>query len=80
MTACPSDVFNMCPLLQAALGSRLKELEQDCKFYKEVNAQLDLNQAVLEKAKRAAEDEGRSRSAENEARVKDLEDQVSCSW
>ena len=27
------------------MGSRMKELEQDCKFYKEVNAQLDLNQA-----------------------------------
>ncbi len=58
------------------MGSRMKELEQDCKFYKEVNAQLDLNQAELEKAKAAAEDECRSTRAESEARIKDLEEQV----
>ena len=71
---------NVCQLgshlVQVALASRVKELEQDCRFYKEVNAQLDLNQAVLEKAKTAAEDESQSRSAENEARIKDLEEQV----
>lgn len=57
----------------------MRELEQDCKFYKEVNAQLDLNQAELEKAKITAQNESQSRFAESEARIKDLEEQVSYS-
>ena len=69
-------------MLQGALSAKIKELEKDGKFYKEVNAQLELNQAALEKARRDAEDSGRLKGEERDARIKDLEEQVmlaSCS-
>lgn len=62
--------------MQSALATRFKELEKECKFYKEVNAQLELNQGALEKARKDAEDSRKSSCEEKDARIQDLEEQV----
>ena len=62
--------------VQGALATRLKELDQECKFFKEVNAQLELNQGALEKARKAAEESRASNCVEKDAQIKDLEEQV----
>ena len=61
---------------QGALAARMKELEKEWRFFKEVNAQLELNQGALEKARKGAEESRASSCAEKDARIQDLEEQV----
>lgn len=63
-------------LLQQALNEKVKQLEKDNSFYKEVNVQLDLNQTELEKARKQIQDLAESERSQKDAIIQDLQEQA----
>ncbi|KAK9915609.1 hypothetical protein WJX75_001452 [Coccomyxa subellipsoidea] len=59
-----------------ALVEKIKLLEKDNTFYKEVNAQMELNKAELETARKQLQDSCGADSAKKDALIQDLEEQV----
>lgn len=63
--------------MQHAAQERLKALQKDCDFYKEVNAQLEMNQADLEKEQLYMKETSAAQLKEKDDLIKDLREQVS---
>ncbi|CAL8470200.1 g9742 [Coccomyxa elongata] len=55
---------------------KAKLLEKDVIFYKEVNAQLELNQAGLEAARKQIQESSEAESMKKDALIQDLQEQV----
>ena len=64
----------MC--MQQSLMAKAKALEKDTVFYKEVNAQLELNQAGLEAARKRIQEISEEEQIKRDAIIQDLQDQV----
>jgi hypothetical protein len=63
--------------MQAALSEKLAAVTKDRDFIKEVNYQLELNQAELQKKCKALEEISRSTLAERDEQLRDLREQAS---
>ncbi len=63
-------------LLQHALIEKSKQLEEDATFYKEVNGQLELNQAELETARKQIQASCQAECAKKDALIEDLQEQA----
>ncbi len=55
---------------------KAKVLEKDVIFYKEVNAQLELNQAGLEAARKQIQESSEAEQTKKDALIQDLQEQV----
>ena len=63
--------------MQAALSEKLAGITKDRDFIKEVNHQLELNQADLQKKCKALEEISRNTLAKKDEQLKDLREQAS---
>ena len=63
--------------MQAALSEKLAAITKDRDFIKEVNHQLELNQADLQKKCKALEEISRNTLAKKDEQLKDLREQAS---
>lgn len=62
--------------VQQTLMEKAKVLEKDTTFYKEVNAQLELNQAGLEAARKHIQESSEAEQTKKDALIQDLQEQV----
>jgi hypothetical protein len=62
--------------MQHVAEEKLKKLQEDYKFYEELNSQLEMNQVDLEKARKHAEESAAAQLAKKDAMINDLQDQV----
>jgi hypothetical protein len=63
-------------LPQHAAVEKVKELEKECEFFREVNMQLEMNQADLGKARKHAEETAAAELASKSTVINDLQEQV----
>ena len=68
--------FTPLYVMQQSLMAKAKALEKDTVFYKEVNAQLELNQAGLEAARKRIQEFSEEEQIKRDAIIQDLQDQV----
>jgi len=61
---------------QQSFKEKLTTMQEECRFYKEINAQMELNRAQQAKACKDSEESSRAAVTEKDAQIRELQEQV----